>query len=76
MFVYCVETKPGGLGSQDPLRLRSRLLDLTRSTFETSQNFVDGRDRFFSLKKSRFCLNTTIQIQISQSRSSYNFHKS
>jgi hypothetical protein len=39
--------KLGGLDSRDQSRLRSRLLDLSRSTFETCQDFLDCQDYYF-----------------------------
>jgi hypothetical protein len=40
-------SKPGGLDSRDESRSRLRFLDLSRQTFKTCQDFLDGRDKLF-----------------------------
>ncbi len=48
-----VPHKPGGLDSRDQLRLRSRFLNLSRSTFETCRDYPYCQDKII-FSRSKF----------------------
>ncbi len=56
-------TRPGGLDSREQSRSRSRRLDLSRSVFKTSRDFLDGRDRLLEVSRSRLSIKISTKIE-------------
>jgi hypothetical protein len=67
--------KLGGLESPDQPRLRSRLLIVSRSTFETYQHFLNCRDLLFdSVEMESFDRDMIETNQVPRSSLSLSFH--